>query len=171
MLLLSRPPYVRWAAAILAVVAAIAWDLSDRRTEPYPFAAVAIGRGEPITDAVVQWREVPRGLLADPGLSGGSAATAIEAGDPLTPTVVTNAARIPDGWWSVPLSLPRGVAVGTRVRLTFLDGEFVDGVVSLAPSEDSFGLEVTGAVAVPEPQAAATAIAAATDSLLVVIAP
>ena len=171
MLLLTRPPYLRWAAAVLAIVAAVVWDLSGRRTEPYPFAAVSIERGATITEDMVRWRDVPTGLLTPADLAGASAATSIAAGDPLSPTVVTSAARVPDGWWSVPISLPHGVSVGTAVKLTFLDGEVVDGVVSLAPTEDSFGLDVTGAVAVPETAAAATALAVATDTVLVVIAP
>ena len=63
MLLLSRPPYVRWVIAVLIVVAALLWELSEQVTEPFPFAARSIARGEPIASEAIEWRKLPRGSL------------------------------------------------------------------------------------------------------------
>jgi hypothetical protein len=170
-LLLMRPPYLRWAAAALVVLAALAWDLSSRAVEPFPVAGIDIGRGEPIIDGDVQWIDVPRGSLPHPDLIDATAAVDIHAGDPITRSVTVVGSPVPSDWWSIPIDLPPGVAVGDRVRLTTLDGSTVDGVVSIAPSEDAFGLTTPGAVAVPDDAVSDVTVAVATDSVLVVVAP
>ncbi|MGI9585555.1 MAG: SAF domain-containing protein [Acidimicrobiia bacterium] len=170
-MLLSRPPYLRWAAAAFIVIAALLWDLNARATEPFPFAATTIESGQAITQDQIVWEDVPRGSLEHPNLVGASALVGIIAGDPLTPSLVGAGAPIPDGWWSVPVRLPQGVASGTRVRLVFPDGSLTDGVVVTPASQDDFGSERAGVVSVPGAAANEVAIAAASDALVVMISP
>jgi hypothetical protein len=170
-LLLSRPPYARWVVAVIVVIVALGWDLAGRATEPFPVAASDIERGEPITDDDVTWRDLPRGSIRLPDLEGAHATTDIRAGDPITRSVTETGLTIPSGWWSVPVELPAGVPRGAPVRLTTLDGLVVDGIVAVASSEDSFGLPTAGSVAVPEDAVSAVSSAAATNSLIVAIAP
>jgi hypothetical protein len=170
-LLLSRPPYLRWAAAVFVVVAALLWDLSGRATEPFPFASTAIASGESITDDQIVWEDVPRGSLVFPELGAVSALVAIQAGDPLTPSVVGAGNAVPNGWWSVPVRLPQGVPSGSLVRLVFLDGSLTDGIVVTPASQDGFGSDRAGVVSVPGAVAHDVALAAAADSLVVMISP
>ena len=45
---LTRPPYLRWAAAAAVVVAAFLWDLRGSSDILYPFATSAIAAGATI---------------------------------------------------------------------------------------------------------------------------
>jgi hypothetical protein len=124
---------------------------------------------------MVRWEEIGRASIPsasplDHGI-GMVAATAIAAGDPIIRSVVQPGSPIPADWWSVPVNLPDGVSVGSRVWLTSAEGLSVNGIVSMAASSDQFGLTSTGAVAVPEADASRVSIAAATDSLIVLIGP
>jgi SAF domain len=170
-LLLSRPPYLRWAVASLIVIAAFAWDVSRRATEPYPFAARTITRGTEITEDVLRWEAVPRGTFTLPALDDVHALTDIREGDPVTSSVAGRGSVIPADWWAVPIGLPSGIARGTHVRITTLDGVEVEGIVAVAATQDQFGLATQGAVAVPEEAVSVVSLAAAADALVVVVAP
>ncbi|MGI9666417.1 MAG: SAF domain-containing protein [Acidimicrobiia bacterium] len=170
-MLLSRPPYLRWIAAAILVAGALAWEVSDRATEPYPFAANAIAAGTPITEEIVEWKQVPKGSIKMPDLGSSSALAAIAPGDPLTRSVVGSGSSVPDDWWSVPVTLPLGLARGTKVKLSLLDGSSVTGVVAMPASDDEFGIKRAGFVAVAESDAGRVALAAANDAILVLIAP
>jgi hypothetical protein len=77
----------------------------------------------------------------------------------------------PADWWAVPIGLPSGIARGTHVRITTLDGVEVEGIVAVAATQDQFGLATQGAVAVPEEAVSVVSLAAAADALVVVVAP
>ena len=171
MLLLAKPPYLRWSVAALIVIAAILWELSDRATEPVPFANAAIGRGDTIAVDDVEWRDIPIGTVEPADLAGATALVDIREGDPLTSSVAGMGPQIPKGWWSVPVDLPPGVPAGSAVRLTTTEGFSVDGIIAIAASSDQFGISVAGAVAVPEQVVDVVAGAAASGGLLVVVAP
>ncbi|MGI9529885.1 MAG: SAF domain-containing protein [Acidimicrobiia bacterium] len=171
MLLLAKPPYLRWSVAVLILIAAILWELSDRATESVPFASTEIARGEEITAEDVEWRDIQIGALVPADLVGAMALADIREGDPLTASVAGAGPEIPNGWWSVPVDLPPGMPSGSAVRLTTTDGSSVDGVIAIAASSDQFGMAVPGVVAVPEQAVEIVAAAAATGSLLVVVAP
>lgn len=170
MLLLSKPPLLRWAAAVIVVLAAIAWDLSGRATEPFPFAAEPIDRGTPITEELIEWRRVGRGDLAVPTLEGRRAAVDIATGDPITASTLETPDLVPDDWWSVPMEVPIGLSEGTAVRLLLPAGAFVDGIVTAAPTDDAFGGTV-GAVAVASEHLEAVAAAASAGLVMIVISP
>ncbi len=166
---LARPPYVRWLAAALLLAAAAAADLRGRATVPYPFAADTVLAGQPFA-AQVDWREVPVGLLPDPGPTDGRAARDLAPGEPITAAAVASHDRVPAGWWAVPVDLPGTAAVGGRVRLVApAAGLNVEGIVAAAPEAGPFAVTSPGLVAVPPEHAGAVAIAAAQGDLVIML--
>ena len=142
-------------------------DLTGPRVTAYPFAAGPIGVGDNV-EGVIEWREIPFGLLPqwDKPVSG-VAGTDVAAGDPLVPSLLADV-RVPDGWWSVSVPLPVVVAPGTwlRVRITS-NGAVMDGVVVEAGNDNGF--EIDGMVAFPPEEAATVADAAADDAIVVMV--
>jgi hypothetical protein len=153
------------------VVAALVWDVSERATEPFPFAATDLARGQSITPDQVQWRQVPVGSLAFPPLEGAIAAVAIESGDPIVPSLVSAAVIVPTNSWAVPVPLPVGAMPGTPVNLVFADGTDTGGTIIHSATEDSLGVITDGLVAVDNGVANSVALAAANGELVVLIQP
>ena len=168
---LTRPPYLRWVAAAAVVLAALLWDLRDEAEAPYPFAVSTISAGTPITESMVEWKNLPDGALALPDLSDPVAARDLPAGEPIVPSAVSGAPVVPDGWWSVPVPLSQRAVPGSQVRLIdALSGLEVDGFVVAAGSDDLLmSIDTSGLVAVPPNAAAAIAIAAAEGTLVVLL--
>lgn len=171
MLWLGRPPYLRWIAAASLVLAALVWDVSKRATEPFPFAARNLTRGQLLTPEDVEWRSVPVDSLSLPDLAGASASTLIRAGDPIVPSLVTVAPPIPPDSWAVPVPLPLGAGAGMSVRLVFADGSATSGIVVQPATEDALGLISEGLVAVGGDVAHIVALASANGDLIVLIEP
>lgn len=171
MLLFSRPPYLRWVAAVAVVVAALAWDVSKRSTEPYPFAASPIPAGTALSDDLVEWRDLPVGSIERPDIAATTALVDIASGDPITSSVAGRPPSIPDGWWAVAVRLPPHLIVGSEVRLILPDGRPVDAVVSTGADVDQYGYESIGAVAVPPELADAVAAASSVDAVIVLAKP
>ena len=169
---LTRPPYLRWAAAALLLVAALAWDVRGRTGIPYPFAAHQIAAGAAIEESDVEWKTVPAGLLAMPDLSAPIAARAIAAGEPILASALDATGSIPDGWWSVPVALPSAAVAGSRVRLIATDTMVEsEGIVVAVGSADLLSVAEAGLVAVPPDHATAMAAASVAGSLIVLVAP
>ncbi|GMQ93591.1 MAG: hypothetical protein BMS9Abin12_1070 [Acidimicrobiia bacterium] len=158
-------------AAASLVVAAFAWDASERATEPFPFAAVDLIRGQAITSEQIVWRAIPTGSLMMPNLTSVSALISINAGDPIVPSLVSSAPPLPPESWAVPISLPLGTGPGMLVKLVFVDGSATTGIVIQPASEDSFGLVSDGLVAVQGAIADSVALAASNGDLVVLIEP
>lgn len=156
--------------AALAVAAALAWDLSARATEPFPFAASPIPRGTPLAEADIEWRDIPEGSLVLPDLDAGHAGVDIAEGDPITGTVMAGAVTVPDDWWAVPIDLPLGLPAGSPVLLLLPSGVTADGVVSVPAVDDVFA-GTTGAVAVGPRDLADVAAAAAAGLVTVLVTP
>ena len=168
---LTRPPYLRWAAAAAVVVFAFLWDLRGSSDMLYPFASNAIAAGAPITETVVDWRRVPEGTMPLPDLSSPVAARDLPAGEPIVPSAVAGATTIPDGWWSVPVTLPAAAVPGTTARLIDAASGFeIDGVVVAPGSDDLMSFDDSGLVAVPPDAASLIAIAAREGTLVVLLA-
>jgi hypothetical protein len=168
---LGRPPYLRWVAAAVLIIAALVWDISERATEPFPFAATNIDRGQLITPDEVQWRQVPVGSLSLPPLVGAIATVAIISGDPIVASLVSAATGHPADSWAVSVPLPIGATPGTSVSLVFADGTDVEGTIIQPATEDTLGLTTDGLVAVEDGAAGAVALAAANGELVVMIRP
>ncbi len=168
---LGRPPYLRWIAAFSVILAAVVWDTSRRATEPFPFAAIDVARGQAISEEHIEWRPMPVGALHLPDLHGVSASTKIRAGDPIVASLVTAVPSLPADWWAVAVPLPIGLGGGIEVRLVFSDGTSVAGVVVQSATEDSLGFVSDGLVAVPGIIAGSVALAASNGDLVVLIEP
>lgn len=167
----ERPPWLRWAAAAVIVAAALVYEFAPRPEERRPFAARTVAAGTLLTDADIEWRDVPAGLLPAADLSLATA-VALRPGDPIVASVLTAGPSIPEGWWSVPLPLPPEVAPGTAARLiTGTAEEWTDGVVISPPVADPYAPTPTGQVAVPEAAAARIAAAAASGDVVVLLEP
>jgi len=152
-------------------VAAVVWDLSERATEPFPFAATDLSRGQSIEPDDIQWRDVPVGSLMLPQLGDPVAAVAIAAGDPIVPSLLAVAVAPPLNGWAVPIPLPIGAVPGTQVSLVFADGTDVQGTIIHPATEDSLGFKMDGLVVVEDGAANAVALAAANGDLVVPIRP
>ena len=159
-------------AAAAVVLAALVWDLRDEAEAPYPFAAAGIAAGTPITDSMVEWRNLPEGAMALPDLSDPVAARDLPAGEPIVPSAVSGPAAIPAGWWSVPVPLSSGAIPGSPVRLIdTASGLQTDGLVVAAGADDLMSIDTSGLVAVPPDSAADVAVAAGQGTLVVLLAP
>ncbi len=168
---LRRRPYLRWFAAAALIVAAFVWDVSERATEPFPFATADLERGQTIGPEDVEWRQVPVGSLTLPPLEGATAATAIASGDPIVTSLVSWTPPLPPNSWAVPVPLPIGAGQGTAVNLVFADGTDIPGIIIQPATQDTFGLNADGLVAVQGVAANAVALAAANGELVVLVEP
>ncbi|MGH8945070.1 MAG: SAF domain-containing protein [Acidimicrobiia bacterium] len=169
MLWLQPIPWARWAAATAIAAVALWVEIGGGPSSPHPFALVDIGRGEALTSLNTELREVPTGLLEQPGPDG-VAARPIPAGAPILPGDTTTADRIiPADWWVVATEIPPGAMRGDPVQIVLLEGGgTVQGVAATTGSEDPFQMG-QGAVAVPPEAAESVARAAATGSLVVLV--
>lgn len=170
---LPCPPYLRWAAAVVLVLGAFAWDQRAPAAALHPFAARPLQAGEVLDATAVAWREVPAGLLAAPDLDGAATAVDLAAGDPLVAAVVRRGPAAPEGWWEVPVAAGGHAAAGDEVLLVVTDPPLtVRGVVVSAQQGDAYSVGYRPAVvAVPEEAAAAVAAAAAAGTLVAAVAP
>lgn len=163
---LSSPPYVRWLIAATIVITAAFMDLSGPSTVSYPFVAEDATAGDTI---VVEWRQVPAGLLPTTDAASGMAHRDLVAGTPLVPGLVAPTGPIPADWWAIPTELPLDIAPGAEVLVTMRDPDLeVAGIVVSRGSEGSFGVVTQGVIAVP-PQDAATVAAALAESRATVL--
>jgi hypothetical protein len=147
-------------------------DLRGEPTEPRPFAVTSIAAGDRIVEEMLEYREVPVGVLPEVDADG-YAVEPISPGEPLTPSVISDRDPLPDGWWAMEMEVPTGAGSGTELRLV------IEGVAAVVPglitsvvsADQSAGwVRETAMVAVPSEQApgVATALADGKVSVLVV---
>ncbi len=170
---LQRPPYLRWGAAVLLVLGALAWDLRRPAMEARPFASRDLAAGEAIDAAAVEWRPVPAHLLPEADLEGVFAAVDLAKGDPLLEGVLRSAISVPEGWLELPIEIGGHARAGDRVVLVVTDPPAtVSGLVVDPQQQDSYSLGFRPAVvAVPAASAALVATAAAQDALVAAVEP
>lgn len=163
----QRPPYLRWAAAILIVATGLYAEFRPDRSVLHPFVAGDVAAGSALSDDGLEWRRVPAGLLPAVDLSRPVAARDLTRGEPLLPSSV-GVDPVPTGWWSVPVDLAPSVGPGTEVIVVLTaSGTTVAGVVTAAAAEDTFTGLSRGLVALPKEQAPAVAVAADGNELIV----
>jgi len=170
-LVLAKPPYLRWLAAASLVLGAVAWEFSERSTEPVAFASRTIERGASIEPAAFVWRQVPSGLMTSFDPTGSTATVVIATGDPIIAGAVTGGLVVPKDWWTVPAQVPLGAVRGSAVRVVLSDGYGVSGLVVEPSRDDSFGIRADGLIAVPSGAADAVALAAASGDLIILFEP
>ena len=170
---LQRPPYLRWAAAALVLLGALAWDLRSAPTAMHPFAARAIEAGAVPGAEDVEWRRIPAGVLATPSLEGVVAAVDLAAGEPITASALTGPTTVPDGWVALPVDIGSHAPAGAEVVLIVVDPPgSVPGIVVQAQSGDPYSLDfVPAVVAVPRDRAVDVAIASTRGQVIAAIAP
>jgi hypothetical protein len=169
---LARPPYWRWAAAILLVGASLYFELRPTPTVEHPFAGADLTAGSDIAGAEVIWRSVPIGVLPETILEG-FLLIDVESGQPLVPTMLDAAPQIPTGWWGLSVPVPEGSLPGSEVRLV-VD---VRGAPRVVPGllirifEETTIEGTTALVAIPEGEAGAVAAALADSAISVLVGP
>lgn len=174
----SSPPYLRYTAALLLVLAALWVELRPRDMVEHPFALQSVPAGTPLEPSMFEFRDVPPGVLEAIAV-GGAARHAIAAGQPLLPgDTDPTGVVVPTGWWTVEVPLPAATQPGDEVRLVVrpldigAESVIVDGLAvrTPIPEADPFGLEPTaGLVAIPGAQAADVALAAGDHRLTVLV--
>lgn len=165
---LQPPPYFRRIAAVLLILAALAWDVRSAATDPFPTAAVPITAGTRITDEVVTWVDLPRGRLRAPDLSDATAVRDIDAGEPLTTSLLVGPISAPPDWWTVPIEIGSLSTPGDEVMLVITEPPLTAlGVVITTQRGDPYTLDYRpAAVAVP-PGVAPVIAAAEREGLLI----
>jgi len=176
----SRPPYGKYAAAVVLLTIGVYAEFRPSETRAHPFAVDHIVAGAPLESSLFEERPVLKGSLAAVAIAG-RAAHDIEAGEPLLASAVdTQQAATPDGWWALEVPLPASASAGMAVRLVVHatdsagSAAVVEGVViePTTGTTDPLGFESpNGLVAVPEPDAAAAAVAVADRRVTVLLTP
>lgn len=161
----------------MAIVAVSWWiQLMPSPTTLHPFARSDIGAGTDITADLFEMREVPVGLLP-PAAAEGTTAVAMQAGEPLLPSLLSrHRAPVPHGWWAVELEAPPGLVPGLQVMLVAggdgpgVPGEAIGGIVISARMDRG---EPTGValIAIPEEHLTRVSQASAYGTLTVAVAP
>ncbi|MGH8873888.1 MAG: SAF domain-containing protein [Acidimicrobiia bacterium] len=177
MLWLRRPPYLRWAAAGLLVLAATWLEVRPQPTVKHPFAVTEVPAGAHLTEAALEWRAVPVGLL--PAVSrSGTLRRPLSAGEPVLPSHLDQGARPPSDWWALEARVPFDTAPGAAVQMVILpdvpgaSARAVPGIVIRSgPTSDPFLPDGTALVAVPPEEATEAAVAVAEGRVAVLVAP
>jgi len=176
----SRPPYGKYAAAVMLLTLGIYAEFRPSEVEVHPFAVDDIVAGAPLESSLFEDRPVLESSFPAVAIEG-SAAHDIGAGEPLLASAVDlQQPAIPDGWWALEVPLPASASAGMPVRLVLRSADFaetamvVKGIViePTTRSADPLGFESpSGLVAVPEPDAAAAAVAVADRRITVLLTP
>lgn len=168
MLWLARPPYLRWAVAVLLVMLAAWSELSPPPTTTLTFLAVDVAAGTLLDESLVVRRRNPETEIdtVDPV---GVAAVDLEAGDPLLDSMVTEV-MVPAGWNVIEAPVPdHSVPGAPATGVILVDGsapiEFPAVVVGSSGSDPFGGAD--GRLAV-SPEWTAAAAAAAAEGRLVI---
>lgn len=146
-------------------------ELRPEPSAPHPFATVDIAPGSVVDGSNTQARPVPVGTFTPVEL-GKTALRSIPSGDPVLASALGDPGQaVPEGWWSLEITVPRGAQSGDAARIVLLDGDHVaSGVVVEGPGDDPLG-SGHGLVAVEPDRAAEVARAAGEGRAVVMIAP
>ncbi len=171
-----RPAYLRRIGAALLIVIAAWIDLRPTDTVLYPFAAADLKAGSAIDAAVIEWRDVPRGLLPPAPPTDGTVRVAIVRGEPITPSIVSgDRPSVPGGWWALSTIVPDTVVPGQEVQLVVTGATpraYPGIVIEPPPPADPLAYrDPIGLVAVPADSAVAVAAATADGAISVLVGP
>ena len=164
---LSRPPYLRRTAAVFIFLAAVVWEIRPVPHDSRAFIKTDVQAGDSLSPDVLEWREVPVGVLPELAEPSGIFVANFAAGTPLLQSMLAAEPAMPSGWWGIEVPVPGGTSVGTDVRLVVdvrLEPKVIPGLVIRIVGEDSL-TGLTALVAVPEAEVGAAAAALADGSL------
>ena len=170
MLWLQRPPYLRWAAAAALVALALWSEFAPPTAATLTFLAVDVAAGTPLTEDLVERRQVPTPGFATAEPTG-VAVIDLAAGEPLVASMISETV-IPDGWLLISAPMPGHAAPGLRATGVILpSGE--DGAPITFPAlvvdvgaGDAFA-DDSGTLAVPPEWLGPAATAAGSGRLVV----
>ena len=167
---MSRPPYLRRAAAFAVLVAAVVIEFRPVTTERLPIAAIDLPAGSTVTEADVEWFAVQGGIdtIQLPSVLSRSVA----AGSPISPADVdATSIEVPADWLEIELDVPsttqRGAAVVAVMSPSTLDRPAI-GVVTQPPDAAGFDTP-TAMVAFAPSEAVAVAHAVAHGTVTVLL--
>lgn len=167
---LARQSYLRWTGAILLVAVSFYFEIRPQPGILHPFTARDLSAGTGLDESSIEWRRVPRGLLAEVDPTG-VLRVDVSAGEALTPSIVGGQPVAPAGWWAIELPVPKGTHNGAEVRLVVdirNEPRVIPGMVIRMIEGSGFDAS-TGLVAIPESEVGAAAAAAADSTLEVLV--
>lgn len=167
---MSRPPYLRRAAAVAVVIAALAIEFRPVTTDRMPVAATDLPIGATVTEADVTWLEV-RGSIEAIEIPA-TLSRSVPAGTPLSAADVDpGTVQVPADWLRIELQVPAKTQIGTSVVAVMslpTSDRAAEGVVVAPPSAGGFD-ENTAMVAFSPSDAVAVAHAVAQGTVTVLL--
>lgn len=151
---MTRPPYLRWAAAAAILAVGFVIELRPSDSIEVPVTTVDVAAGSVLDPSDVVWRDAPADLFSTVDLPA-TVTRRVPAGSVVTPADLRSGSEpIPPGWWSIQLPVPAGTTPGDdvlavivsdtattsvrgRVASEVLDDGFsaLDGLVAFAPAD------------------------------------
>lgn len=167
---MSRPPYLRRAAAVGVVIAALAIEFRPVTTSRLPIAAIDLPIGAAVTEAHVTWLEV-RGSVEAIEIPA-KLSRSVPAGAPLSAADVDpNPVDVPADWLRIELEVPATTHVGATVVAVMsprTSERPATGVVTRSPTATGFDA-ITAMVAFSASDAVAVAHAVADGTVTVLL--
>jgi hypothetical protein len=138
---MTRPPYLRRAAAACVLMTAIAIEFRPPATTLIPVATGDLVAGTAISESDVTMVEVSGGQMTTVPIPA-VLVRDVRAGDPITGADVdAHPIAVPDGWLMIELEVPASTTEGTEVVAVLpsdLLAQPVRGVVTDAPVPSDF---------------------------------
>lgn len=167
---MSRPPYLRRAAAVLVFVAALAIEFRPVTAGRIPIAASDLPSGTTVTETDVTWLEV-RGSIEEIEIPA-KLTRSVPAGTPLSAADVDpSSVDVPTTWLRIELEVPPTTQIGATVVAVMsprTSDRPATGVVTRPPTATGFDA-TTALVAFSPPDAVAVAHAAADGTVTVLL--
>lgn len=168
---MTRPPYLRWAAAALVLIAGLLIELLPSPTVDVPVAVDDVVAGSVLETTDVVWRQAPAGLFEPVDLPA-TATRRISAGSVVTVADLRDGEEpIPSGWWSIVLPVPPGTAAGDPILAVVTSGEHtlaIQGLMASDPIDDGFS-DRSALVAFPADDAVTVAAATFENRITVLV--
>jgi hypothetical protein len=167
---MSRPPYLRRIAAVLAVLVAVAIEFRPTTTDRLAIATTDLVVGSTVTEADVEWVEVSKGAI-EPAVLPATVSRTVPAGAPISAADVdSGSVEVPADWLQIELEVPAATQHGATVVAVLSPAPFdrpATGVVTRAPEATGFdGLTALVAFDPADAVAVAQAVAEGTVTVL-----
>ena len=168
---MSRPPYLRWFAAIAVLVGGFIVELAPQTSVPVPIALTDFEPGTTISDGDVGWADGSSDIFEGISLPAVAGRT-ILAGQPIMQAdVAASEHRAPEDWWQITLAVPPDTKTGTPILAVVTSNDRPAahrGVVVSHTFDDGFG-DTSALVAFPPNEAVEVAAAVSENRITVLI--